>query len=1172
MKILKIEWSNINSLVGEFSIDFTHPSIANGELFSISGPTGSGKSSILDAIFFALYATTPRQKSSNGISTMYNEIMSVGCRECWARLTFESKGKRYEVSTRQHRTKPHRAKKEQTDSSMNDKKRPIFNQPERELCLLEYVNNRWRSKMIANRTRGAKGDTGVTQLVEKITGLNFENARGSFILSQGEFARFLQAGGKARAEILSTITGTQIYEKIGEVVAGKCNKLETQRASLQQRDILPAEDRKAMEQELAEREEQQKVKNQEATHYKEGMKWLESVAAAQEKLRQAEERDATARDKCRTFVEEGWEVKLQQGQAAKEIQPVYQRLLDHRKECDKLRKDLTESQEKLKQERHNVEQALEKRETVKKRYDSEMPVYKKQRDTILQRLLPLEEKLKQAQETLEEKQKETTAALETARAGGVDVKASDEEIERLRKEYEKTAARRKELIAYEGGSSALPLVKNHLAELVKAAKRVQGEPIEDIPTTEEVRKQKEHWEQRGKQLEASGTMEELEKSLSLLREVQQASGRYQNAQKTHQEAESQLKASRGKLQALPDLSEVEKEVKAAENDFARMKELHGLKLQLADLYDRFRNHEFECCPCCGAKEPGKRPASVEDDMLKTVQKRYKDLDKKRAELKKQRDEASAAEARAQGAEQAAAEQAKEARQELEKALTAAQMKEVPNHPENREREISETIAAWKKHATDGEALVKLAECAEKFEELINTLSPFCKVETRRFDDAQKAVAKLEKAATEFTRLQQAMQEQEKALAAAEKLNLQKKTELKHREELVKLAEEGLRKAKETSAHLAQARKDLWDPEETGQAAQARIERLISTLEQQVTTSTKKLNDAEGEEARCEERCKLLAENADASEKAVSAGEQELTIAIRENHLRDLGEFLSAREWMSMCDELVARKAALDKNRVDAAAQLGVYQKEVEGLRQQALTTKSAEQLRSELEAAEKAISFQEEKIREIIAKLKNDEEARAYNTSLAAQAADLDAQVEAWKQLADVIGTTRSREGFKLYAQQISFDVLIAAANQHLRNLSGRYTLRQKRDGKFGLEVIDHMVDDVAGRDSSNLSGGESFVVSLALALGLSHLTGGDTSFDTLFLDEGFGTLDSETLEQVLTCLDALRAEGKTIGIISHVRELHDRMPASGRLEVEPIPGTGRSVIKPHPAVTYHAA
>lgn len=92
MKILKIEWSNINSLVGKFSIDFTHPSIANGELFSISGPTGSGKSSILDAIFFALYATTPRQESSNGITNSCNEIMSMGCRECWARLTFESKG------------------------------------------------------------------------------------------------------------------------------------------------------------------------------------------------------------------------------------------------------------------------------------------------------------------------------------------------------------------------------------------------------------------------------------------------------------------------------------------------------------------------------------------------------------------------------------------------------------------------------------------------------------------------------------------------------------------------------------------------------------------------------------------------------------------------------------------------------------------------------------------------------------------------------------------------------------------------------------------------------------------------------------------------------------------------------------------------------------------------
>lgn len=1169
MKILKIEWSNINSLVGKFSIDFTHPSIANGELFSISGPTGSGKSSILDAIFFALYATTPRQESSNGITNSCNEIMSMGCRECWARLTFESKGKRYEVSTRQHRTKPHRAKKEQADSPI-DKKRPIFNQPERELCLLEYVNDRWRSTTMADKTRE------VRRLVAEVTGLNFENARGSFILSQGEFARFLQADGKARADILSTITGTQIYEKIGSVVAEKRSSLGAQREKLQQRAILPAEDRKAKEQELDERQKQQKVKDQEATRCKEGIQWLEAVVTAQEKLRQAEERDAAARGECQAFVAGGWEEKLRQGQAAKEIHPAYQRLLDHQKERDKLHEDLTESQKKLKQARQSAEQAQEKLEAVKKRYDSEMPIYKKQRDTILQHLIPLEEKLKQEQEILKEKRNATTSAQVAARKEAMGVMASDEEVERLRKDYEKTSARRKELVAYEGVSGVLPLVKNYLAELVKAAERTQNEPqgetIADIPTTEEVRRQKEHWEQRKKQLEASGTMEELEKRLALLREVRQAAGRYDNAQKVHQEAEKLLKVAREKLQALPDPDDIEREVKVAENEYARLKELHGLKLQLADLYARFRNHEFECCPCCGAKEPGERPASVEDDMLKAVQKRYNDLGKKSAEIKKQRDEANATEARAQGAEQAAAEQSKEARRELEETLTAAQMKEIPSHPENMEREIAETIAAWKSHATAGEVLVKLGECAERYEELLNTLSPFRKIETRRLGDAQKAVEELEKAAAEFALLQKTMQEQEKGLEAAEKLNLQKKAELKHREDLFKLAEEDLNKAKEAAAHHAQARKDLWDPEENGQAARTRVDHLISALEQRVATFAKTLNDTEGEEARYEERCKLLAEKADASEKAVSAAEQELTTFIRKNHLHDLAEFLSAKEWMGKCDELVARKTDLDKKRVDAAAQLGVYRKEVEELRHQALTTKSAEQLRSELEEARQAISSQEEKIRGLIAELTEDDKARAYNTSLAAQAADLDARVEAWKQLADVIGTTRSQEGFKLYAQQISFDVLIAAANQHLRNLSGRYTLRQKRDGKFSLEVIDHMVDDVAGRDSSNLSGGESFVVSLALALGLSHLTGGDTSFDTLFLDEGFGTLDSETLEQVLTCLDALRAEGKTIGIISHVQALHDRMPASGRLEVEPIPGTGRSVIKSHPAVTYHAA
>ncbi|MBO6199183.1 MAG: exonuclease subunit SbcC, partial [Psychrobacter sp.] len=108
--------------------------------------------------------------------------------------------------------------------------------------------------------------------------------------------------------------------------------------------------------------------------------------------------------------------------------------------------------------------------------------------------------------------------------------------------------------------------------------------------------------------------------------------------------------------------------------------------------------------------------------------------------------------------------------------------------------------------------------------------------------------------------------------------------------------------------------------------------------------------------------------------------------------------------------------------------------------------------------------------------------------------------------------------------------------------LHNRYQLSRREQGELEIEIIDTWQGDTQ-RDTRTLSGGESFLVSLALALALSELVSQKTRIDSLFLDEGFGTLDNETLEMALNALDNLNAEGKTIGIISHVEALKERIP-----------------------------
>jgi exonuclease SbcC len=130
---------------------------------------------------------------------------------------------------------------------------------------------------------------------------------------------------------------------------------------------------------------------------------------------------------------------------------------------------------------------------------------------------------------------------------------------------------------------------------------------------------------------------------------------------------------------------------------------------------------------------------------------------------------------------------------------------------------------------------------------------------------------------------------------------------------------------------------------------------------------------------------------------------------------------------------------------------------------------------------------------------------------------------------------------FSKAAQQITFRFLLEKANQHLRNLYPRYNLICAPDS-FALAVEDYEMG--TSRPCTTLSGGESFIVSLALALGLSSLSDEKIKVDTLFIDEGFGTLSAEYLDTVMKVLEGLQRTGRKVGIISHVEILRERIPA----------------------------
>ncbi|MFB0952942.1 MAG: SbcC/MukB-like Walker B domain-containing protein, partial [Aeromonadaceae bacterium] len=137
---------------------------------------------------------------------------------------------------------------------------------------------------------------------------------------------------------------------------------------------------------------------------------------------------------------------------------------------------------------------------------------------------------------------------------------------------------------------------------------------------------------------------------------------------------------------------------------------------------------------------------------------------------------------------------------------------------------------------------------------------------------------------------------------------------------------------------------------------------------------------------------------------------------------------------------------------------------------------------------------------------------------------------------------------FRTFAQSLTLERLLLVANDHLSELAPRYQLQRVPGTDLALQAIDRdMGDEIRGVES--LSGGESFLVSLALALGLASLSSRDTQVESLFIDEGFGTQDPESLDTALACLDSLQSSGRQIGVISHVQTMVERIGVQIRIE-----------------------
>ncbi len=294
------------------------------------------------------------------------------------------------------------------------------------------------------------------------------------------------------------------------------------------------------------------------------------------------------------------------------------------------------------------------------------------------------------------------------------------------------------------------------------------------------------------------------------------------------------------------------------------------------------------------------------------------------------------------------------------------------------------------------------------------------------------------------------------------------------------------------------------------------------------------------------------------ERAIKTGEAvDQRIAVVLNHL------LPNLEARGLTDVATARTCLLDgitlqrfrdeeRTLADEALGLSLRRAQEEAKKKAAhdarTTDLPAEDVRQRVADFEKEQRKKIEQLGNVKAQLNAHERDQKRQTKLVEELAKLEAEAMPWRELNRLIGSAKGDE-YSRFAQSLTLAQLIGLANRRLRDLSDRYLLLKPRDGQDELYVLDQYQGG-AERTVTSLSGGETFTLSLALALALSDLASQNVQIESLFVDEGFGTLDPESLDTAIVMLEKLQQESqKTIGIISHRHEIKERI--SVQIQVE---------------------
>ncbi|MBU1241786.1 AAA family ATPase [Myxococcota bacterium] len=1097
MRILNVRFANLNSLAGSWEIDFTEPAYGNEGIFVITGPTGAGKSTILDAICLALYGRTPRLKK---VTQSENDLMSRRTGECFAEVTFQTAAGTWRTCFRQ--TRAHK-------------------KPDGNLQVPRHeISDAVSGEILDASLRG------VADRVVALTGMDYDRFTRSMLLAQGGFAAFLQARSEERASSLEQITGTGVYAEISMQVHARTGlerqRMQTLRAELAGREPLPPDAEAELAEELARKNEEEQAVTGQMARLQKSLTWVRELARLESELGEAHRRVEALELEEKAF--EPARVGLARAKRALELDAGHERivLLQQAQETD--RQALAQDLERLPMVEDGASRSRAAGQEARGRHEAAV--------AMLEEMTPAFRKARELDLRI------TALSLSVGNAGTVAIEA-EANLNRLRERMER-----------EMGTA-----HEQQQELAQVLARIEAHAVDaSLPD------QMARWTTRLDHLREQDLARQ-----AALRELEDGKTRLSEARKQEKLARDQLEKRLKKAAAAQEtLMRTEARLGSillgrTLSGWAREQaELSGKSLELKQSLQRISHldqhrehlHEGEPCPLCGSTDhpyAHSRPTGIVegevpentpriDDARRRLQEEISQVDLTLAELVLRLQEANRIEHELETNRTTE----RKCREELASEREAAQ--ELVHRAELIARELE---ARERDHGRHQERLAQdwAVLCADLAD--LGIAEP----ELGRLDPL------LEDLGNRRDRWGALMRD--KARLEAEITNRQ--VSLRHLGEQVQAAVEaldacrtGLEGLRREHAQLIGERDSLLpDPDVDG--AERRLREAIAT-----THMTLESVRAEGEAAALA----VAGSRARIEAVQVRIAHREIEVATAREAFHhvlaaagfvDPADYLAARmsdvgrrELERLESEFVQRRTTLLEARAGLDARLAVQRAlEVNDRSSEALEQEISEQVAVQKECFE-ALGRLRQRIGE------NDQLKLRHARKLE-EFEHQRLELERWDQLHDLIGAADGKK-YRVFAQGLTLDVVIGHANRQLRELSDRYLLVREKDTLELCVVDDYQAGEI--RSTRNLSGGETFLVSLALALGLARMSSRNVRVDSLFLDEGFGTLDDETLENALGILAGLRQDGKLIGVISHVAALKERIGV--QIRVTPVRG-GRS-------------